>query len=217
MIDIESVILKPNKRRHTYSIEINGDAHVVLRTPMRPSQHIIRQLLNDHQPWIQKHQQKQVEINKSLPNWDLSTHVHIRGHCYRIQSNTESPTVIQANGQLWLPEHLPLQTVIESTAKDYLPKRCMSVASNMGLAPSAIKIRRMRSCWGTCHSNGTITLNLSLIHAPDWVSDYVIIHECAHLVHFNHSPNFWALVETHTPHTKAAKLWLKKHQSVLSA
>ena len=58
MIDIESVIVKPNKRRQKYSIEINGDAHVVLRTPLHPSQTLIRQLLTDHQPWIQKHQKK---------------------------------------------------------------------------------------------------------------------------------------------------------------
>ena len=73
----------------------------------------------------------------------------------------------------------------------------------------------MKSCWGTCNINKNITLNQALIQVPDWVSDYVMIHECAHLVHFNHSSRFWALVSEYTPHTKDAKKWLKDHQPVL--
>ena len=46
--------------------------------------------------------------------------------------------------------------------------------------------------------------NKALIQTPDWVSDYVMIAN-AHLVHFDHSRDFWALVAKYTDYTKAAK------------
>ena len=56
-----------------------------------------------------------------------------------------------------------------------------------------------------------IRLNWRLVGAPDFVVDYVCVHELCHLPHPNHSRDFWSLVNRHTPHTQAAKLWLKQY------
>jgi predicted metal-dependent hydrolase len=53
----------------------------------------------------------------------------------------------------------------------------------------------MRSRWGSATpSLGTIRLSSALARFPDWVIDYVIVHELAHLVQPNHTPEFWRLV-----------------------
>ena len=50
--------------------------------------------------------------------------------------------------------------------------------------------------WGSCTTNqGTIRLSDRLATAPDWVRDYVLIHELAHLIRPDHSPAFWRLVQ----------------------
>ncbi len=50
--------------------------------------------------------------------------------------------------------------------------------------------------WGSCTTNqGTIRLSDRLAHVPDWVRDYVIVHELAHLLRADHSPTFWRLVQ----------------------
>jgi predicted metal-dependent hydrolase len=46
--------------------------------------------------------------------------------------------------------------------------------------------------------------------APDFVQDYVVAHEVAHLRHMNHGPRFWALAEALTPHRLAANAWLRR-------
>lgn len=46
---------------------------------------------------------------------------------------------------------------------------------------------------------------------PDFILDYIIIHELAHLQHHNHSKAFWNLVESVMPEFKLAEKWLKKH------
>ena len=48
-----------------------------------------------------------------------------------------------------------------------------------------------------------------------FVIDYVIVHELAHLIEANHTPQFWSIVRTHTPAMEKAKTWLKEHGQVL--
>lgn len=56
-------------------------------------------------------------------------------------------------------------------------------------------VPNQRSRFGSCTpSSGCIRLSDRLRTLPDWVRDYVLIHEMAHLVEANHSPGFWGLV-----------------------
>lgn len=73
-----------------------------------------------------------------------------------------------------------------------------------------LKIRKMKSRWGVCNKkNMTITLNSNLIRYSIDKLDYVIIHELSHFIHFNHSKEFWTLVEKYCPNYKEIKKMLK--------
>ncbi len=49
--------------------------------------------------------------------------------------------------------------------------------------------------FGSCTpSTGAIRISDRLSRVPDWVRDYVLVHELAHLIHADHSPEFWRLV-----------------------
>ncbi|MCS6819488.1 MAG: M48 family metallopeptidase, partial [Chitinophagales bacterium] len=63
----------------------------------------------------------------------------------------------------------------------------------------AVKIKYNTSNWGSCSARGNINISLRLMFAPDDVIDYVLIHELAHLVHHDHSKEFWRLVERIMP------------------
>lgn len=71
-----------------------------------------------------------------------------------------------------------------------------------------VRIKKTTSNWGSCSHNGAINLSSRLLFAPDDVIDYVIIHELAHLVEFNHSPKFWQLVERAMPNYIEKEKWL---------
>jgi len=62
--------------------------------------------------------------------------------------------------------------------------------------PESIRwVDGMRTRWGSCTpSTGAIRLSSALAPFPDWVIDYVIVHELAHLREGGHSPAFWRLV-----------------------
>lgn len=66
-----------------------------------------------------------------------------------------------------------------------------------------LKIRKMTTRWGVCNTKThNITLNLELSKYKTIYLDYVIIHELSHLIHPNHSKNFWLLVEKYCPNYK---------------
>ena len=65
--------------------------------------------------------------------------------------------------------------------------------------------------WGSCAQDGTIRVNWRLVMAPDFVRRSVVAHEVAHLVHFDHSPAFHALLgDLFEGDIRAANLWLKR-------
>ena len=209
-----NVIIKPNKNRTRYAIEINQNADLVVKTPLNPSQKIIDSLIRDNQAWIKKYQAKVNQTQQALNDWHDQSCLYYRGKKYELGCSETSHVQFKAT-QILLPQKSDRNIFLKKHAHLYLIERCLDIVEQMNLRLNKVKIRKMTSCWGTCNINKNITLNQALIQVPDWVSDYVMIHECAHLVHFNHSERFWALVAEFTPHTKAAKKWLKDHQLVL--
>ena len=84
-------------------------------------------------------------------------------------------------------------------------------SKQLNLYPNQIRIKSLRSRWGSCSSKKNINLNWKLIHTPLRVIDYVIVHELCHLVHMNHSKEFWNKVKSHIPDYKKDKNWLKEY------
>jgi predicted metal-dependent hydrolase len=74
-----------------------------------------------------------------------------------------------------------------------------------------LRIRQMKTRWGSCSSTGWITLNLSLIKTPQECIDYVIVHELCHLKVMGHGPRFWSLVEKFMADYKERRKELKKY------
>ena len=73
-----------------------------------------------------------------------------------------------------------------------------------------LRIRKMKTRWGVCNKKSiTVTLNSELIRYSLDKLDYVIVHELSHLVHFNHSKQFWDLVSKYCPNYKKIKKDLK--------
>lgn len=81
---------------------------------------------------------------------------------------------------------------------------------SFGVKYPFIKIRIMKSRWGSCQpQRGIITLNGKMIAAPREAIEYVVLHEFAHFVHPNHSKDFYGLVEQLMPDWKERRALLQ--------
>lgn len=73
-----------------------------------------------------------------------------------------------------------------------------------------VSIRNQRSRWGSCSKKGNLNFNYRLALVPDILVDYVIVHELCHLGEFNHSKDFWKLVEQTIPNYTELRKQLHK-------
>ena len=108
-----------------------------------------------------------------------------------------------------VPGRAVLDRAAWQRAKRELPPRLLELAARHGLAVSHVSVRNQRWRWGSCSPEGHICLNWRLVTMPDWVRDYVLIHELMHLKRMDHSPKFWKLVAAACPHYEAARAWLR--------
>jgi len=125
-----------------------------------------------------------------------------------------------------LPEHwdesakaLVIQSLFWAVGEVYLNKRfeinCQQVPQiTQGKVPT-LRFSQATTRWGSCSSKGHIMLNRRLYAAPDWVIDYVILHELCHLVFMSHKADFWHLLSSVCPQVHQAKQWLKLNQGIL--
>jgi predicted metal-dependent hydrolase len=95
-------------------------------------------------------------------------------------------------------------------ARAVLPHRLLELAAEHGLSVRKISVRSQRWRWGSCSPSGHICLNWRLVTMPDWVRDYVLIHELMHLRRMDHSPTFWGLVAAACPNYRDARAWLRR-------
>ena len=96
-------------------------------------------------------------------------------------------------------------------AKNILPQRAGYYAKILGVQFHRITVRSQRSRWGSCSQKGNLNFNCLLALAPPEILDYVVVHELCHLREMNHSPRFWALVESVLPDCRTCRQWLKDH------
>lgn len=84
-------------------------------------------------------------------------------------------------------------------AKQYLPDRVEYWKVKMDLDFNALGFRLAKKRWGSCNSKRNISLNPYMMKLSYKMIDYIIVHELSHLVHLNHSREFYQCVEEYIP------------------
>ena len=102
----------------------------------------------------------------------------------------------------------PDEAVLRKRASKELPPQLLALAKAHDIVVTRISIRNQRSRWGACSASGSITLNWRLMLVPDFVREYVMIHELMHRRELNHSKRFWKHVAAACPRYRDARTWL---------
>ena len=232
-IEIENTMIHYNltrTKRRTVGIQVKPGGIVDVRAPNIASQQAIQTILQKKQKWILR-KVKEFSAVEILDEKELKSGETLfflgQEHDLKIEVSSHKRITITKNESeilIHLPQQIEASPARERLIAKHLLKwyrkqaqmliipRAEDYAQKIGVKPKFIKIRKMKKRWGSCSSEGKVTINLKLIMAPLQVVDYVIIHELSHLVHFNHSKSFWKFVEHHCPSFKIQKQWLRIHQ-----
>ena len=194
---------------------------VVLTMPPRSSLATARNFVERHAAWIGVRLER---LPEPMP-FGPGEVVPVRGVMHKIAHRP------QQRGTAWLEPvrkdladaSLPLLCVsgevphIARRVQDFLMREArrdletaaLRHAAKIGVTPRRITLRDTTSRWGSCSSTGSLNFSWRLIMAPSYVLDYLAAHEVAHLVHMNHSPSFWKVVNKLSIHVDRAEAWLK--------
>ncbi len=85
----------------------------------------------------------------------------------------------------------------------------------VGVEPAGVAIKTFKSRWGSCTAKGELEFNWRIMLAPNRMVDYVVIHELCHLIHHDHSPEFWREVERVMPDYQQCRKWLRENSEGL--
>ncbi|WP_375207408.1 M48 family metallopeptidase [Hyphococcus sp.] len=123
----------------------------------------------------------------------------------RIENDGEPAIVVGGRA-----EHLNRRLCdwLKREARRRLTERVDHHCAQLGKKRGALRVRDTRTRWGSCSSEGDMSFCWRLIFAPPEILDYVAAHECAHLVHMDHSPAFWRVVRELGADAGVAARWL---------
>jgi len=103
-----------------------------------------------------------------------------------------------------------VQGWLQQQAKRVFAERLPVYAEKLQVAYRSFALSSATTQWGSCTADGRIRLNWRLVHFALPLIDYVVAHELAHLREMNHSPRFWATVQSIFPEFESAKKALRE-------
>jgi len=196
------IIRKNNK--NTYIRIINDE--ICVTTANLDDRKKIKKLIKDNENSIKKMLIKHVNKKKS------DSQTSLLGKKYDIIIMSILEGISFESDKIYVKSKLELNKYIDKYADEIFNQRYELIYNYFESIPHyRLRKRMMKSKWGVCNRlSKTITLNTHLIEHRIEVIDYVIIHELAHLVHFNHSKSFWNLVAKYCPNYKLLRKELKE-------
>ncbi len=199
-------------RRVSLRIDPRGGA-VVVTLPSRAARHAGMALLMNNAAWVA---QRLAALPGAVAFTDGATiPLHGRPHmiCHRPAARggvwLEDGEVCVAGDAEFLARRVA--DFLRAEARRVLVPLVERKAALARVQPGRITLRDTSSRWGSCAANRNLAFSWRLVMSPDYVQDYVVAHEVAHLRHMNHGPTFWALVAEITPHMPAGMAWLRTH------
>lgn len=195
-------------RRKTIAIYVS-ESGVEVRAPYHVTNKQAGEFVVEKRAWIEKQLASIASRPKAYrPQWCWGSQHYFLGEPHQLHCQAGSEVDFVLKGQ----ESDSAETVQRQILKWYRGKAeqifserhqyWVERLSHMGFPASFIQLRAMKRRWGSCRSNGKITLNTNLVKYPLPCIDVVIVHELCHLREFNHSRRFYDLMSRALPDWK---------------
>jgi predicted metal-dependent hydrolase len=204
------------------------DGKIRASIPLKTSDETLRLFLISKTSWIKKQQEKFLQQQRQSKREYVSGESHyLFGNRYRLNviDTNESPKIkihkkthlnlyVKSNTSLQQKEKL-FERFYRLELEKIIPKLLKKWGKKVGVDVNQVKIRKMKTKWGTCNAKKKqILLNLEMAKKPLHCLEYVFVHELVHMIERNHTDKFIELVESAYPKWKKSKQEL--NQGILS-
>jgi len=218
------VTVEQHQRFRSCSMRVNNEG-LRITVPLHSQEHEWRAFIDKHRPWIRRTYSKHKTQQNKVPKLEEGAKIPFRGNFYILKSS-ESERIEFSEKTLLVPMELLENSsdakLAEKLAEIYIDEAAKALQeliakwhSHLVGSIKQIKLKEMKSRWGSCSSKGTIALNWRLIMAPDEVFEYVFVHELCHIEVQAHNSKFWQHVERRFPGAAIWRRLLKKNNYML--
>lgn len=210
-------------RRKTFELRVVSTSRILIKAPIGIKNEFIFELLNKKENWLVKQldilKEREKDIIQPL-NYQEGDSILYLGSEYTLSINCMkgSPVYVELEANTL---NLTLSNLYEVkySLENWYKEQCLNIIkerveyyqSYIHRIPTKIIIKEQKKRWGSCNSKKELRFNWHLIKVPFNVIDYVVVHEMCHLIHMNHSKEFWSLVEELMPNHKEHRKWLKEN------
>jgi predicted metal-dependent hydrolase len=195
---------------------------LVIRAPRWSPIYEIDAAIAERTAWIEEALLRQREKLNALTELREGGHLLFRGKKLKIEVQSglfdhvdlsENACIVTSrSGAL---EETLLDHALMQIAKAELPALATQMAAAANLPLHAVAISKARTMWGSCTVDRRVRLNFRLIQLPPALCAHVVAHELAHLVEFNHSRRFWAIVRQLDPESARHRRAVNKYSVLL--
>ncbi|WP_432408437.1 M48 family metallopeptidase [Wukongibacter sp. M2B1] len=213
------------RKRKTMSIKINKEGMVLAIVPKGLSQEIIKEVVKSKSNWIRRKLDELEEIGyrpESRSFVDGEDFMYL-GEKYplkvELQDHIKKPDIRIFQGEICIRASNNDRELLKKVMEKWYREKCLEKIIErvdyykkfIGREPNKIRVKEQKKRWGSCTSRGDILFNWRCIMAPLDTLDYIVVHEMCHLIHMNHSKEYWKTVESIIPNYKERREWLKKY------
>jgi len=209
--DIEITIARKRIRNlHLRILPPHGD--VVISAPYLISQKSIERFAQSKIGWINKHRERIIsEAPEVIHQYQTGEILFLLGEPFELVVNESKPhgLVLKEDKRIILhisrPASIKLRealldrwysTQLEPILLAYIGK----YEPLMGVRVKEIKIRKMKTRWGTCNpSMSRLRFNLELARKPLYLVEYIVLHEMVHLLERGHNDRFYGFMDKWMP------------------
>ena len=216
-----------SKKRKSISIQVH-ETIIMVRSTFWISKRDLKAFILKNQNWINKKILEQKLKIKTQYNFIHNETFSLMGKNFNLkldESLNNSPyildnLIIASNNQVTTKKFgtvkEQLEYLFKEIAYNHLYERTQYYSKLILVKPRRISIKNYKSRWGSCSSKGEIFYNWKIIMGPEKIIDYLIVHELCHMIHFNHSKQFWSKVQEYISDYKVRRLWLKNNSYKVS-
>ena len=209
--DVGGIVVRKHHQAHRISIKLRQGQPPAVVVPRFATFDMGYRFALENREWIASHlQQMAAALKSNVYNEErpFSSRMHtvrfvryqtrcvqaVRaegGYEMRFPADTDfSSAQVQRQIRMFLTE------MLRHEAKTYLPDRVAKLAADHGFKYNQMSVKNVHTRWGSCSAQNNINLNIHLMRLPEYLSDFVILHELCHTIHKNHGPQFHKLLDS---------------------
>lgn len=208
------------RKRKTLEIRIIPPGEIKIISPAGVSNREIERILKKKEKWLLEKFEQAKETSLSNKKYIDGEEFYYLGKIIHLKIKEHNRDFVEFNdNKIFVYTDDGSKNNIEGLLANWYGRQTMEMVKQdvnkytklLQVHPKCVRVKNQKTILGSCSSKKNLNFNLRLSMMPRRVIEYIVVHEMCHLIHMNHSKEYWGQVESVLPDYKEQKSWIKDH------